>query len=464
MKPSQLLSAAEARLTALPNASEMTSRHRRPTLVVGLLLFLGICGWLLSGDVVFGRSTVIATRPEFDRSIDLSAPDAPFIAWPLARVCSETSWFPGLVFVCDNNSGGIGNIRNYILTCLRYGIDAGATGFLLPRIESRSEKNLSHLFRGSKPFDYFFDEQHFRKAMKTSCPQITIYDDKASIPHSPSEKIPHTQKITPNSFGIRGGCDERDLNRHTDAFSARLRNHMITTVETLQQRAISPSNPRLVRFDWGVQWDWPVYKDGPEFTNTFGGLLRFRKDILVLGKAVTAAMLRFAAQHGQRGRFMGIHLRTEHDVLPQWPAFDRQTEVYLHEASRAGFSAAYLATGNATEASKFASKAATPSRLHLATKHQLLQSRPEELKQLKALSWDQQGLVDFVVLLYSDYFVGVSPSSFSINIAGKRHLRDEGMYTRPWKVGRDGDGRSYLVGYYEEYWESWIFMYDSLWP
>jgi len=461
MKPSQLVAAAEARLNNLPQGSGVASRHRQPTLVVGVVLFLVICGWLFSGDLFFGENTVITSRPAPDRSVDLSAPDAPFIAWPLARVCSETSWFPGLVFVCDNNSGGIGNIRNYILTCIRYGIDAGATGFILPQIESRSEKNLSNLFRGSKPFDYFFDEAHFRRAMKASCPQIAIYDSKPDIPHL---NYTHAEKITPNSFGIRGGCDEKDLNRHTDTFNPRLRTHMISHVDTLQQRPISPQNPRLVRFDWGVQWDWPVYKDGPEFTNTFGGLLRFRKDILILGKTVTGAMLRFAAKHGQRGRFLGVHLRTEHDALAEWPAFDRQTEVYLHEAIRGGFGAAYLATGNSTEAAKFTAKAATPHRLHVATKHQLLEDRPEQLKQLKALTWDQQGLVDFVVLLYSDFFVGVSPSSFSINVAGKRHLRDEGMYTRPWKIGGDGDGRSYLVGYYEEYWASWLFMYDSLWP
>lgn len=49
--------------------------------------------------------------------VDLSAARAPFVAWPLARLCAETdaagSFVPGLVFLCDNNSGGPGNIRNY---------------------------------------------------------------------------------------------------------------------------------------------------------------------------------------------------------------------------------------------------------------------------------------------------------------------------------------------------------------
>lgn len=74
--------------------------------------------------------------------------------------------------------------------------------------------------------------------------------------------------------------------------------------------------------------------------------------------------------------------------------------------------------------------------------------------------------MDFVVLLHADWFVGASPSSFSINVALKRHLGGgEGLHTRPWRVGsEEGDGRSWLVGRYGNYWEDWLFMYDSLWP
>lgn len=40
---------------------------------------------------------------------------------------------PGLVFMCDNNFGGIGNIRNFIFTCVRYEFDAGATDIIPPK-------------------------------------------------------------------------------------------------------------------------------------------------------------------------------------------------------------------------------------------------------------------------------------------------------------------------------------------
>jgi len=82
-----------------------------------------------------------------------------YVGWPLERVCKESEFTPGLVFVCDNNSGGIGNIRNFILTCIRYAIDAGASGLILPKIQRRSEEELSNLFSTTfQPFEYFFDE------------------------------------------------------------------------------------------------------------------------------------------------------------------------------------------------------------------------------------------------------------------------------------------------------------------
>lgn len=278
--------------------------------------------------------------------------------------------------------------------------------------------------------------------------------------------------ITPKHFGMRGGCDARDLNRHSDLFGPRLhawlsgrQEHEEKQQQQQQQQRQRQlhTTTRLIRFHWGVQWEWPVHRDGPGFVATFGGLLRFRADILELGKKTAEVLV-------QRGKgkegFLGVHLRTENDVLSNWPSFDEQADAYLARASTIS-RLAYVATGNTTEAARFATLAQQQQRLQVVTKHQLLQEANEQelLGQLDQLSWDQQALVDFVVLLHAEFFVGVSPSSFSMNVALKRHLRMEGVYTRPWRVGSDeGDGRSWLVGRYENYWEDWLFMYDSLWP
>ncbi|KAG7290134.1 hypothetical protein NEMBOFW57_000131 [Staphylotrichum longicolle] len=397
------------------------------------------------------------------QAVDLSKADSPFISWPLERVCKETTaWTSGIVFVCDNNSGGIGNIRNYILTCVRYAIEAGAAGLVLPRISTRSEKDLSNLQLGQQGFDYFFDEDHFRQSLQAACPQFTLYDSTNDIPHAP---VPFkAEKITPRNFGRRGGCDQRELNKHTGLFGKAFATHIATTADELHLPPPSLQHPRIIRFNWGVQWDWPVFRDGPEFVATYGGLLRFRQDILALGQRAAGYMRQFALQRGGSRAFAGLHLRTENDALSRWPKFDEQSGAYLERAGAMDFRAAYLATGNKTEARKLTVAAAERHGMAVVTKHELLKSHPEDLAALEALTWDQQGLVDFVVLLECDYFLGVSPSSFSMNVAGKRHLQAEGLYTRPWKIGGDGDGRSWLVGKYEQYWEDWLFMYDSLWP
>ena len=399
--------------------------------------------------------------------LDLSRADAPFIAWPLARICRETDWVPNLIFVCDNNSGGIGNIRNYILTCLRYAISAGASGLLMPSIQTRSEENLSQLFKGRKPLSYFFDEAHFRQSLSRACPQLSIYDDKKDVPgHLDPIRV---ESITPNHYGIRGGCDRRDLNRHVDLFGPRFRMWFEESASRpVHQYGANSSEPRFIRLNWGVQWNYPVYRDGPEFVATFGSLLKFRKDILQLGELIVTAVrgpggLSHAATDPSTG-YLGIHLRTENDALKRWPNFTTQTSAYLEKASQSRFRVAYLATGNLTEAARFTALALSNEQIRVFTKRDLVQNSSNDLETLDNLTWDQQSIVDFIVLLQSDYFLGVSPSSFSMNVALKRNLKYDGLYTRPWKIGDHGNDRSWLVGNYDQYWNDWLFMFDSLWP
>ncbi|KAI1496652.1 hypothetical protein F5X99DRAFT_399720 [Biscogniauxia marginata] len=412
--------------------------------------------WLESSASRVSPPLALPAHPGND--VDLSDPEAPFVGWPLQRVCNEAHWVDGLVYLCDNNSGGIGNIRNYIQTCLRYALEAGATGLVVPRIRKRNKDDLADLFTDYLPFSYMFDEKHFKDAFRTSCPQITLYDDVKDVP-GVGEK-PKIELITPKDFGNREGCDVKDQNRHTDRFGDSFRKWLHNGKDGL---APSKTHPRLIRFNWGVLWDWQVYRDGPEFAATFGSILKFNDQLLRLGKTALKNMHAFARANGaKQGRFLGIHLRTESDALGFWPTYKTQSEGYLDVARTRGYETAYLATGNATEAKKFASGAAEKAQMKVVTKTDLLKGK--DLEELTSLSWDQQGLVDFVVLLGSEYFVGTMPSSFSVYMAMKRHLKTGGLYTRPYKVGTEGDGLSYLVGNYDKYWAGWLFMWDGMWP
>lgn len=438
------------------------SRQRNLLLTVCLISLVTLWGCRLPRLCIFDQCNAdITAGPLAHRKVDLSSIEAPYIGWPLERVCKETQFTPGLVFICDNNSGGIGNIRNYILTCVRYAIEAGATGLVMPQIRTRSDKNLADLMLDYRDFDYFFDKEHFRGAMNRHCPSIRLFDNTWDIPNT---KEPfQAERITPRDFGLRGGCDSRDLNRHTDLFRPRFDAWLNETALKFDRLIQSWKDPRVIRLNWGVQWDWPVHRDGPEFAATYGGLLRFRGDIVDLGKRTAKAMRDLTLMRKGAGQYAGFHLRTESDALSQWPDFERQATEYLAEASTRKFQAAYLATGNETEATKFKDRALSQHRMLVVTKHDILQDRTEELKALQSLTWDQQALIDYIVLLESDFFLGVSPSSFSMNVALKRHLQMDGLFTRTWKVGGD-DGRSRIVGNFSRYWDDWLFMYDSLWP
>lgn len=443
----------------------MMSRQRSVLLAVCIISLATIWSCRRPRPCILDQCNAdITAGPVAHRKIDLSDSDAPFVGWPLARVCSETSWTDGLVFICDDNSGGIGNIRNYILTCVRYAIEAGATGLVMPQVRARSENNLTDIMQEHRGMSYMFDEDHFRTSLTSQCPRIVIYNNTWSIPDFKEPYRP--ERITPKELGLRGGCDKRDLNRHTDLFRIVFREWLLEKTEQFNLPPTSTSHPRVVRLNWGVQLEFPVYRDGPEFVATYGGLLRFRQDILQLGKRTVEAMRDFArTASGDRAidRFVGFHLRTESDALAAWPKFDNQSAVYLREATARGFTTAYLATGNGTEAAKLVETARSKHDIVVTTKHELLKGNPADVKALEALTWDQQALIDFIVLLACDFFLGVNPSSFSMNVALKRHLQMEGLYTRPWKVGRD-DGRSLIVGRFERYWDDWLFMYDSIWP
>lgn len=242
----------------------------------------------------------------------------------------------------------------------------------------------------------------------------------------------------------------------------------------------------------GVLWEWPVWHDGPELATTFGGLCKFNKTIMQLGKRALAGMQRRAREHREslgvtandnsaRGfgfgsfssgggskaedeasRFIGIHLRTEADAEKFWPTYADQEDGYLAKAAEIGLPIGYIASGNLTETRRLSKAASEQIGLTLVSKHDILSQ--EDLELLRSLSWDQQGLIDYIVLAGSEYFAGNSRSSFSISMCLKRNLKADGLYSRPYKVRQNGFGRSFVVGPKEKYFHHWLFIWDAMWP
>lgn len=51
--------------------------------------------------------------------------DGPFDNSTIVELCARTQWVPGLIFKCEAPEGGVGNVRNVFLNCIRYAIEAG---------------------------------------------------------------------------------------------------------------------------------------------------------------------------------------------------------------------------------------------------------------------------------------------------------------------------------------------------
>lgn len=84
------------------------------------------------------------SKHEFIQAASAWEIDGPFNDKPLRDLCMSKSWQPGLVFKCDDAFGGVGNIRNIILTCIRYAIEAGGETTASVRIPGTCTKRIQH--------------------------------------------------------------------------------------------------------------------------------------------------------------------------------------------------------------------------------------------------------------------------------------------------------------------------------
>jgi len=107
----------------------------------------------------------------------------PIESGAIKDICAKTEWNSNLVFTCKNSGGGVGNLRNSILNCVRYAIQAGA-GMTLPTIIERNPADITHIWERERvPFDYLFDVPHFVESLELSCPQLRLFNTTMDIPN-----------------------------------------------------------------------------------------------------------------------------------------------------------------------------------------------------------------------------------------------------------------------------------------
>ena len=142
-----------------------------------------------------------------------------------------------------------------------------------------------------------------------------------------------------------------------------------------------------------------------------------------LSKMSTQFKFTLAIQPGiTENAFVGVHLRTEADAAHVgYISHEQQAAAYLDYINSTSLRVIYAASGNKTSLELFAEAASALSPpATVLTKWDLLSE--EDVALLNSLTWDQQALVDYLILERSSKFAGVSESSFSWGIAYKRQL------------------------------------------
>ncbi|KAK3316188.1 hypothetical protein B0H66DRAFT_284381 [Apodospora peruviana] len=360
---------------------------------------------------------------------------------PIQQKCNETKFQDGLVWQCAPVNGGIGNVVNMVLNCVRYALEAGATTLILPRISIRAD-NLIDL--GTKDqsaeMSYLLDADYFLESWKLACPQMRALvsesgvnaSSKADLSPDRVKSFQRRKYLIVDPTGWREAFDEWMVTKEKSVFE-----HM--------------SKEKPVRVWQNLAFaQWNRLAHSPEFANSFPRLFRhlpqarrlaasalwsLEKKMPGGGRSVVivADNILLVSPESQSqdsivnslgpdrlasAGFFGAHLRVAADAAKAgWPGYEAQAPFYIREAKAQNLTSVYLATGSAENRDRFRQDAATQG-LDTHVKEDLLDE--EELAELRKLTWDQQALVDFEVLMHSAMFSGFVRSSYSWALALRR--------------------------------------------
>lgn len=362
---------------------------------------------------------------------------------PIQALCASKEWSDDILITCDHIAGGIGNVRNHILNCIRYAIEFGG-GLVVPEITVRNPDDIFNIYTPKRaPFSYLLDQQHFRNSLSLACPQMSLYDTVEDFPRHQS--LQKKFSLVPRSLQRRLPVTGWEMPEEWHSkFHSWLSN----------KTTISAEHPTLVGLG-RAYLEYPIFSDGVPFAENFGKLLRFRADARYLAAATLYSISeKFSLslppsekvpQHG----YFGAHLRTEADAVKAFDVrfnnsrYEVQSDLFLRQAIASNLPVLYVASGNSTEVARFKADAMEGYGISVTTKNELLER--EDLVKLQGLAWDQQGLVDYLVMLKASSFAGIGHSSFAWNIALVRHLVDgsEGYLEGPQLLS---DGLSQVYG------------------
>lgn len=271
------------------------------------------------------------------------------------------------------------------------------------------------------PFDYFFNTTHFIHSLREACPQMTVHPSvPKNITHGPINLKP--QSLLNATFA---GTVLSHAEQWRPAFNTWLSKQNSTNNPTVVELATSFLN-------------FPLKYDTEEFGNTFGRLLQFREPARRLAATAlyvlrTQYKLPIAPKGISSGTFLGTHLRAATEAGST--TYGAQTSFFFALAAETDLAAIYV-TSESKPAEVFKADAAA-HKITVVTKQDLLAGA--DLEELQSMSWDQQSLVDYEVLLRSSLFAGIDKSSFAWNVALRRHVLSGKRGSEAWDKVKAGE-------------------------
>lgn len=410
---------------------------------------------------------------EFPTPIDYKA---------ISEVCTrnESNFRPGLLFSCEEQHGGVGMLRNQILTCIRYAIHGGGA-LVIPSMAKRNPNDISDIETAQEvPLEYLFDRDAFVKHLTEGCPGMRLYDR--------AEDFPAYEQLAGPPLDLLGAQFEPD---HPRTGLQRPREWRRFFDEWLAQQKVQISPEAPVHIKMGPAYlEYPVYDDGEAFAYEFGKILSFRQDTQALAAKVLFELRRQfqlpidPAKAINPDAFYGAHLRLEKDAVWAWDPEEwrySRMEDQFREQYRGlmgtDLNVVYVASGDQGVVTLFAEYLSeriaedytlSPEKngvrnrnVTVVTKYDLLKG--DDRQQLDNLTFDQQALVDFLIMFKASAFMGVAHSSFPWTVALRRH--ELSRYAGVANAGSDllKDEYSVIMGMRADYPRVDPFEY-GVWP
>jgi hypothetical protein len=315
----------------------------------------------------------------------------------LEQACGETVWLTNTYLNCTEIAGGTINVRNSVMTCIRWAIDAGM-GMILPRIRRRSKPNV--WLDEYESFSYLFDAQHMKQTLQTKCPKFVVIDDDTQLPTIGNRLVTEFTEWKPY---IR--TTYRD---HTEDFINQ------------KSKPYNRQEGSTVLVEGNPLWGWHFYRE-PNVRRDILEAVQFNSKLLYLSKRIVANL---------KDKFIGIHLRVEVDA--GWHTFTEVVSWFkklIIENNHTGITI-YIATGQHQIENDFRN---TFSNTKVISKWTLAESDQDLVEELKSFTFDQLAVIDYEVLKLSEHFYGLSQSSLSYSIALDRTVDPRTQSTKSCK-------------------------------